>query len=346
MEESEATKENVKKKGTREEEDRRNLGLQGPAIKLIGIANHWLTRDVTKAGEMPTHSVYQKAHTLTKSEGTEEEVQDERGWAQGGSGEVDTTSDDDETHVVLREIGLSAAPSREKDPQQQVVVSSPMEEGEKIAAGTTVNDEEEWLSLLAAAAHEEASQTKSSIVHHGEASKAEQHETEVPLGPYGRGLVDSIGGLWSAGYVAMTYSLQREIEDLIKSGMTLEQASATVRPGCPREVGEDGSVSLASDLQLVRYPRERSFRERIRKLNRDGDRPNLSLPLGYFFPSLEAICTELGSLAARAAVRVLASTWTDPQMVQQLLAQLHREGNFGHAKMKAEYEYSGIGTGI
>ncbi|PWN46870.1 hypothetical protein IE53DRAFT_286523 [Violaceomyces palustris] len=142
-----------------------------------------------------------------------------------------------------------------------------------VGAGAKEETPEEFTNRLVAEAHKEAEESRSEkeagqkppTSSQGQedeaaalASKAKGDEEErvvavgggeKALGPFGKGLVDSIGGIWDSAYYAMTIALQAEIEEMItKQGLTIEQATATIRPGCQREVTEDGTLALATDL--------------------------------------------------------------------------------------------------
>lgn len=185
-------------------------------------------------------------------------------------------------------------------------------------------------SRLANAAHQAA---EASQKEHGKGNgnPSSEGSEEEELGPYGRGLVDAIGGLYDAGFLAMSMGLQREIDELIKQGMTLEQATETVRPGCPRQVTQDGTMALGSDLRLIRYPKEKTFRERVREMNRKGDQPTMSL----FFPGLGNIVHQLKAQLSHMAVSTLVRTWSDPEFVQKVVGSLEQE-----RRMKMEHVHS------
>lgn len=100
----------------------------------------------------------------------------------------------------------------------------------------------------------------------------------------------------------MTLAIQAEINSLVaEQGLTREAAMMAIRPGCHREVDpESGIVALSTDMRLIRYPRERSFRERLREMNAKGDQPSLSL--GGVWGTIQS---ELGGMMAKGFLTFL-----------------------------------------
>lgn len=268
-------------------------------VKVISLAGDWKTTDVTKESEMSTIRI-QALPALPHSD------------------KVSAAEDDDEE--ALRQEILAEFSSGQKEDEERSL------KGRGVVARSVLEERgEDEEATLAAAAHEEAEAS-----HHQNSKEAVLEESEENLGPYGRGLVDSIGGIWDASYLAFTIALQKEIEALVKGGMTLEQATSSIRPGCQREIGPDGTLSLATDLRLVKYPKEKSFRERVRELNRKGDQPSLGL-----LPGFGNVAAQMRDFFTDVAVQVLMRSWSDPALIQRMLSEVERERG-----MRMEYNPS------
>lgn len=265
------------------------------AVTAGTLAKEWQASDVTQENQMSTMFIGQKSQSTA-----------------GQKAHTDSEQRDEESESSLSKMVEALDESEEKSISQD---------------DRSDVDED---SRLANAAHQAA---EASQKEHGKGNgnPSSEGSEEEELGPYGRGLVDAIGGLYDAGFLAMSMGLQREIDELIKQGMTLEQATETVRPGCPRQVTQDGTMALGSDLRLIRYPKEKTFRERVREMNRKGDQPTMSL----FFPGLGNIVHQLKAQLSHMAVSTLVRTWSDPEFVQKVVGSLEQE-----RRMKMEHVHS------
>lgn len=284
-------------------------------VKVVSLATDWKAVDVTKKGEMSTYRI----DSVAVEGPAQERVQATRQPSAPGEDDEDALAkafiEEVETQLDSGEHKTTAEPARKT--------------GDK-DVGAALDDE----SKLAMAAHQAAEASHTGNNHDGSTeedgvTEEKEEDEEVQLGPYGRGLVDSIGGIWDATYLAISMAVQREIDELVKGGMTLEQASVAVRPGAKREVGADGVMSMGTDLRLVRYPKEKTFRERFREMNRKGDQPALSV----FLPAgLSNVGVQIKEYVADLAVQLIVRSWTDPALVQKLTASVERE-----QKMKMEH---------
>lgn len=210
---------------------------------------------------------------------------------------------------------------------------------------------EEEESRLAVAAHSAAESSRHPPSDADGEIKSEavaSTESATKSGPYGKGLVDSIGGIWDSAYYAMTLALQAEIESMVtKDNLTLEQATAKIRPGADREVTDNGMLALATDLRLVRFPEEKPFWKKVQEMNAKGDQPQLSLLPRAVTSTLGLMMEEAGERAARAAVRWMIATAADPSGIaaafdDPMLAQKLRANNglgAGSTAGRAKAEY-------
>lgn len=214
-------------------------------------------------------------------------------------------------------------------------------------------DEEE--SRLAVAAHSAAEESRKDVVDTdaeiktaGVAANESVEAMAGKLSPYGKGLVDSIGGIWDSAYYAMTLALQAEIESMVTNDhLTLEQATNKIRPGADREVTEDGMLALATDLRLVRFPEDKPFWKKVQELNAKGDQPQLSLLPRAVSNTVAMMLQEAGERAARAAVRMMIATaadpsgiaaaFDDPQLAEKLRANNGLGAGRSRGRARAEY---------
>ncbi|EPQ29850.1 uncharacterized protein PFL1_02523 [Pseudozyma flocculosa PF-1] len=172
--------------------------------------------------------------------------------------------------------------------------------------------------------------------------------TEAKGSPYGRGLVDSIGGIWDSAYYAMTLGLQREIDELVtKENLTLEQATERVRPGANRSVSEDGTLAVAADLRLVRFPEDKPFWKKVQDMNRKGDEPQLSILPRSVASTLSVLADDVAHKAAKAALRMIIASSMDPSGIAhafedgKLAEQIrnHNGSGWGSKQGRARAEY-------
>lgn len=176
-------------------------------VKLGSLTGEWFTKDVTKNGQMSTMTIeaeQKKPTTSTTSVSSpSEEALAEASIAQEGSSLVEKVSE------TLEAVAAPSSSSSESDAE---------------------ND-----SVLAAKAHEAAEESHEPLT-------IKTEDESPPLGPYGKGLIGSIGGLYDAALLAMNLALNKEIAELVQDGMTLEQAMQSIRPKAGREINE-GSES-------------------------------------------------------------------------------------------------------
>ncbi|GAA5886500.1 hypothetical protein JCM6882_001659 [Rhodosporidiobolus microsporus] len=124
-------------------------------------------------------------------------------------------------------------------------------------------------------------------------------------GPYGRGLVDGLGGLRDAAI----YACQQFIANGI-AGYKLDNPSAsdhdaikTLLPEAKFVQGEDGELAMQVDVRLKRFPVHKSFWQQIADASRRGDSMADQLSLSLI-PTLEA----LKSAAARYFLQAVAES--------------------------------------
>ncbi|CDW94038.1 hypothetical protein [Sporisorium scitamineum] len=248
------------------------------------------------------------------------------------------------------------------DATSNIVSASASELSEKALTGVEKLKKrmEEEESRLAAAAHsaaeesqKHASDSDDEIKTPGVAASESGDAAQARLGPYGKGLVDSIGGIWDSAYYAMTLALQAEIESMVtKDNLTIEQATAKIRPGADRTVTDDGMLALSTDLRLVRFPEEKPFWKKVQELNAKGDQPQLSLLPRALTNTVAMMLEEAGERAARAAVRMMIATAADPSGIAaafddpQLAEKLRANNGLGagntRGRARAEYPLASL----
>lgn len=239
-------------------------------VKAVSLTSNWRTVNATGLGENNTILIEhdgQVESPVSAEDGEEGEAQP---GLVAGLTRVAETVMDVETSSPGESVGGNA----------DALIRAVAEPGELVKRGTDEVDEsmsESKASQLAEEAHQAAQQVLSEAEA---AAVANGQGKDKPKGPYGRGLIDSIGGIWESAYMAMvswhllqtdrimfalaqrqgrradlcpfptisgryvqSISLQAEIERMItEDGLTLEQAQAKIRPGCQREVAEDGEL--------------------------------------------------------------------------------------------------------
>ncbi len=150
----------------------------------------------------------------------------------------------------------------------------------------------------------------------------------------------------------MTLALQAEIESMVtKDNLTLEQATAKIRPNADREVTEDGMLALATDLRLVRFRRQTLLEEGAGD-ECQGRQPQLSLLPRVVGNTLGLMVEEAGEKAARAAVRMMIATAADPSGIaaafddSQLAERLRANNGLGagntRGRARAEYPLASL----
>lgn len=169
-------------------------------------------------------------------------------------------------------------------------------------------------------------------------------ESQVSASPYGLGLVDALGGLWEAAQFAMTVGIQRQIDAFMEEQQcTLEEALQSIRQGCPRNTnGENDQVSMSVHMRLVKYPRDKTFSERVRELNKKGDSPSLCVGevFGWLTPSAiwATFQQSMVDVMSTAIWNVVVRVSENPQ---ETLVQLLKRADAGlkaQGRMKMEYE--------
>ncbi|PWN42778.1 hypothetical protein IE81DRAFT_323127 [Ceraceosorus guamensis] len=275
------------------------------AKKPVKLSFRYRPKDITRQGEFSTIAIESDASeeqagtasTSATASATEQEKQDEDIVAQAA-------------RLVAEEegsIALAAASETAIDGEAEDQLA---EKAHQVAEAERKADEEEKAATEGAA--------------------------DVPKGPYGRGLIDTIGGLGEAAALAFATEVSIEIQKLItEHKMTKEQAMQAVRPGRPRVIDESGQISFEGDLELVRFPREKNFLQRARDIRMGkADRPSVLALFG--FPGLTAIANEMVTTAARSAVRMLinldSEAWA--RMVEEEVANASNEQNRMRAHMR------------
>ena len=316
-------------------------------IKAVSLTSQWKTQEVTASSGNNTILIERIGATQPSSSSSD---------ASSSNGEHNGILSDliaKAEEALLSRSDAQAISSASSDASASVSSSKPLTGAEKLKKRM---EEEE--SRLAAAAHSAAEESRKSdsdaeIKTDGVLASESGSAADAKTGPYGKGLVDSIGGIWDSAYYAMTLALQAEIEAMVtKDNLTLEQATAKIRPGADREVTEDGMLALATDLRLVRFPEEKPFWKKVQELNAKGDQPQLSLLPRAVTNTVATMLEEAGERAARAAVRMMIATAADPSGIAaafddpQLAEKLRANNGLGagntRGRARAEYPLASL----
>jgi signal peptide peptidase SppA len=273
-------------------------------------------KSVKKATTLPDKMVSKSIDWATSDITQEEEMSTIRVRGSPTSQEVDSASAN--ISEAVPEVGKIEEGINLPEPLSEQEADKPVVVGRGIVAPSVVEEvKQDDEGQLAAAAHEAA-----------EASRQDKPTPIVPegsesadkMGPYGHGLVDYIGGVYTAGNVAARMAVNKKVLPLIEEGMTLDDATAQLYPTAPTEILPDGKKVFLTDVRMIKYPKEKSFGERIRDINRKGDQPSLSL-----LPGFGNVGLQLRELITDVAVQVLVKAWRDPAMVQRMIGEVEKE---------------------
>ncbi|PWY98318.1 hypothetical protein BCV70DRAFT_213051 [Testicularia cyperi] len=326
-------------------------------IKAVSLTSRWTTRDVEASSGNNTVFIERLGAAIPSASSTSSSSESEDGH-KGILGDLVARAEEalrKGTEAIKTELdtGSSVTSASASD----VEVEKPLSGMQKLKK--RLEEEETKLAVAAHSAAEESRATSSSgndvegeIQSDGVAASAKLDRGQK--GPYGKGLVDSIGGIWDSAFYAMTLALQAEIESMVtKDNLTLEQATARIRPGCDREVTEDGTLALATDLRLVRFPEDKPFWKRVQELNAKGDQPQLSILPRSVSNTVALLLEEAGNQAAKAAVRMMIATASDPNGIAaafddpQLAERIRMNngagwgnGNRSYGRARAEYPFA------
>lgn len=93
------------------------------------------------------------------------------------------------------------------------------------------------------------------------------------LGPLGRGLVDGLGGLSDAAMLAAELYLTKAVQQtqIDNPGMSGGDALDEILPNLPHSMNEDGTLALQLDINLKRFPVEKSFWQTVVEQSQKGD---------------------------------------------------------------------------
>jgi len=283
-----ASKSDTQSGSEMQDQDLENALTAVPPIKVVNLHNDWKAVNVAKEGEMKTYRIES----------------------------VPFSEDSKQNENVMGASTTTGTAQKEEEAEESKVMQAIHDAIENVVGDDNLDDE----SRLAKAAHEEAEKTNGH--HKDDAEGAVAESKELELGPYGRGLIDQIGGIWEASHYALSLSVQREIDRLVQEeGMTLEQASENVFPGAKRAISEDGVMALATDIRLIRYPKEKTFYERVAEMRKKGDEPQLST----FFPSVANLGYQVREYISDMAVQLFVRSWSDPQFIQKIQSAMEQQ---------------------
>lgn len=323
-------------------------------IKAVSLTSQWKTQEVTTSSGNNTIMIERVGTTQPSSSLTGGDGSSANGEHNGIVSDLIAKAE--EALLGRSDAHASTSTSTSTGISSEVSTSeasaTPLTSGEKLKKRM---EEEE--SRFAAAAHSAAEASRKTdsdgeIKTDGVLASESANAADAKTGPYGKGLVDSVGGIWDSAYYAMTLALQAEIEAMVtKDNLTLEQATAKIRPGAAREVTEDGMLALATDLRLVRFPEDKPFWKKVQEMNAKGDQPQLSLLPRAVTNTVAMMLEEAGERAARAAVRMMIATAADPSGIAaafddpQLAEKLRANNGLGagtRGRAKAEYPLASL----
>lgn len=266
------------------------------APRMVNLITNWKTTEVSQEEEMSTIHISAEA-TSTLSENQQDNVTANENEEAFGKEMIAEITADESNDQKIKGLGLIA---------------------KSVIEGNDVDEE----ARLAAKAHEAAEAS------HREKAKPDEANNSTVVGPYGKGLIDSIGGIWDAGGVASSIHFKMQLDKLVASGMTIEQAGKAIRPNAAREILPDKSESIFIDLNMIKYPREKKFWERVSEFNKVGDQPSLSL-----LPGFGNLGLQMREFVTDLAVDILIKCWRDPATIQRIINQVDKE-----QKMKMDYQ--------
>ncbi|GAA5944313.1 uncharacterized protein JCM15063_006554 [Sporobolomyces koalae] len=117
---------------------------------------------------------------------------------------------------------------------------------------------------------------------------------EVELGPYGRGLVDGLGGLRDAAVYACQLFIANGVAGYKEENPDISdhEAIKALIPDAQFAQGSDGELALAVDVRLKRFPVQKSFWQSLSEASRRGDSMGDSVSMAIL-PSFSSIQQEL-----------------------------------------------------
>ncbi|KAJ8292309.1 Protease 4 [Rhodotorula toruloides] len=148
-------------------------------------------------------------------------------------------------------------------------------------------------------------------------------EYEYEPGPYGRGLIDGLGGLRDAAVYACQLFIANGIAGYKEEnpGVSDDEAIRMLLPDAKFAIMEDGEVAMQVDVTLKRFPVQKSFWQQLAEASRRGDSLGDSVH-ALFSPTL-------------AALRVATAKWflgaVADSVVEELNATANRAGVRGTA---------------
>ncbi|GAA5948378.1 hypothetical protein JCM3765_001397 [Sporobolomyces pararoseus] len=128
----------------------------------------------------------------------------------------------------------------------------------------------------------------------GGANNGVAGEFEYELGPYGRGLVDGLGGLRDAAVYACQLFIANGVAGYKESNPEVSDQDAikALIPDAKFAQSPDGEVALAVDVRLKRFPVHKSFWQSLSEASRRGDSMSDSVSTALV-PSFSTISQEL-----------------------------------------------------
>ncbi|KAM0752047.1 hypothetical protein T439DRAFT_379176 [Meredithblackwellia eburnea MCA 4105] len=205
--------------------------------------------------------------------------------------------------------GVSAA-AAEQD-QQKVAVISPDQETSPFAppeppsqepttiSPTTTTGPQDVAAANASAAL--ATSTPAELENPAPVSTPNQPNASglypVVLGPFGRGLIDGIGGIRDAAVYACELFIANGLTGYKEDnpGTTDEDAIAALLPDATFDKGPNGETLMQVDVRLKRFPVQKSFWEQFREASRKGDSIDPQTAVRYLKASMAAWVLQLAA---------------------------------------------------
>ncbi|GAA6025122.1 hypothetical protein JCM11491_004394 [Sporobolomyces phaffii] len=195
-------------------------------------------------------------------------------------------------------IGETATLERDQDTSPFAVVTGPTSPEAHVEDALRTSTQDEQVS------NEELQASSSSAERRrGGANNGVAGQFEYEVGPYGRGLVDGLGGLRDAAIYACQLSIANGVAEYQEKnpGVTDEAAIKATVPNAKFATTPDGEAALAVDVRLKRFPVHKSFWQSLTEASRRGDSMGDSVSLAVA-PGVAAV----GDALARWFVTVLA----------------------------------------
>ncbi|CAO1616890.1 unnamed protein product [Sympodiomycopsis kandeliae] len=307
----------------------------------------YIVKLTERALELPSSEFTERSSTVSRSQFSAPD-----GWDPSPLGEWEIRSvseggEFDAQRIVrkaLKPEGVVDAVKREHKHQQSSSSSSDQEHGlveqgfEVIDATVSALKEsvDEVRSDPAEAAHQAALESRAS-----DNGEAEDHAAAAAASvPYGRGLIDGIGGIWETTILAQKLTLDAEIREAMeKEGLSEAEAMTKIRSKAESSIDQNGQRLIGGAIRLKKYPTPKKFVERFEEFTTSSGKPTVSMMMnGLWMMTKE----ELSTIMAQAFVKVVHMVASDPQTTLTELSKKVQDraaaNNKGTRRTSMEYD--------